>query len=436
LARAANFGALALASARDYSNFWQPASGVEKLCRFNCLAFCSLRETEKRVYPLTAFTGAHMFHAVNSWDLEFARERVRCASAIGAPVHHWIPFGMPKLKRDIFNAVFYLYREEPTPSGKNKITGPWGTGSVIGRPIDGTRFYHLYGVTNRHIAHKAGASIIRINTKDGKTRCLEYQPDDWQFIPQQDDIAVVDITDDLVGDDDEIALIGEREFISEKILGSHEIGPGDDVFMIGLFSDAHGGKRNVPIVRFGNIAMIANNNVLIEENSDLPMRPCHLTDMRSKAGFSGSPVFVYRIPEMDLDRPPGSPLQLKSGQKFLALLGIHCGQFWERTKVYKDSMRKNEGLGDPIKEGDALYIQGAVNIVIPAWRITEVLDLKEFDVERKKREPRLREEDLRLPQPESAEVASPTDDVNHNHLEDFKRLVDVAARKRTRDDQS
>jgi hypothetical protein len=375
-----------------------------------------------------------MLHAVNSWDLEFARKRVRCASTVGAPVHHWIPFGMPKLKHDILNAAFYLYREEQTPSGKNKITGPWGTGSVIGRPIEGTRFYHLYGVTNRHVAHKTGASIIRINTKNGGTRRLEYQVDDWQFIPQQDDITVVDITDDLV-DDDEIAFIGEREFISEKVLEFYEIGPGDDVFMMGLFSEAHGGKRNVPIVRFGNIAMIANKNVLIEEDSDLPRRPCHLADMRSKAGFSGSPVFVYRIPEMDLDRPPGSPLQLKPGQKFMGLLGIHCGQFWERTKVFKSPLGKNEGLGDPIKEGDALYIQGAMNIVIPAWRITEVLDLKEFDMARKKREPRLREVDLSRPQPECAEVP-PTDDANPNHLEDFTRLVDVAARKRPQGDQS
>jgi hypothetical protein len=342
---------------------------------------------------------------------------------------------MPKLKRDILNAAFYLYREEPTPSGKNKITGPWGTGSVIGRPIEGTRFYHLYGVTNGHVAHKNGASIIRINTKNGKTRRLEYQLDDWQFIPHQDDIAIVDITDDLI-DGDEIAFIGEREFISEKNLELYEIGPGDDVFMMGLFSEAHGGKRNIPVVRFGNIAMIANNNALIEEDPDLPRRPCHLTDMRSKAGFSGSPVFVYRIPEMDLDRPPGMPLPLKPRPKVMGLLGVHCGQFWERTKVYKTPIGKNEGLGDPINEGDALYIQGAMNIVIPAWRVTEVLNLKGFEMARKKREPRAREEDLSRPQPESAESSPPAIDENPTHLEDFNRLVDVAARKRPQGDQS
>src|SRR5262245_15924945 len=107
-------------------------------------------------------------YEISIYDLQFAQRRMLGGSSIGAPVHHLVPYGMPKLNPDFLNAAFFLYREEPDPKGgKNRITGPWGTGAFVGRPIpglSGTGAFHVYGVSNRHVVHQAGASIIRVNT--------------------------------------------------------------------------------------------------------------------------------------------------------------------------------------------------------------------------------------------------------------------------------
>jgi hypothetical protein len=293
---------------------------------------------------------------------------------------------MPKLAPNILDAVFYLYRSDPE---SGKTTGPWGTGFIVGRPISGISYYHFYGVTNWHVSNDLGASIIRINTQDGKTRFIDYEPHEWQFVPHHDDISIVDLTDDL-RETDQIAFCREYEFLSKDLIKRLEIGPGDDVFMVGLFADAHGGDRNIPCVRFGNLSMMASDHALIEQ-PNYQKRPSYLTDMRSRSGFSGSPVFAYRIPGSNLDRAPGEPLPMKPSFKFMGLLGIHCGQFLEEFEVRKKPAKNEERLGDPIHEGDKLYAPGAMNIVVPSWRVSEILDLEIFDTPRQKREPALRE---------------------------------------------
>jgi len=382
-----------------------------------------------------------MFQQVDFRDLEFAMERVRCHSLIGQPVHRWIRFGMPRLNPRLSDCVFYLYGINPKTG---KVEGPRGTGSIVGRPSDNDA-NHLYGITNWHVAVDGGASIIRLNTNDGETRLLKYEPTDWQFIPGGDDIAAIDITDDVFKTD-QVMFIGEKQFIARETLQSFELGIGEDVFMIGLYADHHGGKRNIPCGRFGNLAMVANERAPVEQPNKL-MHPSHLADMRSRTGFSGSPVFVYRIPEADFSRPlypldsdvtyskysmflePSSGPQGVTTIKdhFLGLLGIHCGQKWEETKVSKSPSPPCERRGDPIQEGDELYIPGAMNIVIPAWRVSELLNLDIFEMARQKREPAFRKLMLKRPQAEAVALSEP--DKNSSHREDFTALLDAAVRK-------
>jgi hypothetical protein len=91
------------------------------------------------------------------------------------------------------------------------------------------------------------------------------------------------------------------------------------------------------------------------------------------------------------------------------LLGIHCGQFWDTVEV-RTARRKTEASGDPIKEGDKLLIQSGMTIVIPAWRIKQLLDLEVFEVARKKRDAELEERALRRPRPESADDVPANDE--------------------------
>jgi hypothetical protein len=86
------------------------------------------------------------------------------------------------------------------------------------------------------------------------------------------------------------------------------------------------------------------------------------------------------------------------------LLGVHCGQYWDKIKVRKTPPTKHDREGDPIHEGDDLYIQGAMNVVVPAWRIRELLDLEVFETARKRRDEELKDELAHHAQPEAVEL--------------------------------
>jgi hypothetical protein len=269
---------------------------------------------------------------------------------------------------------------------------------------------HFYGVTNWHVANDLGASIIRINTRDGKSRFIELGPEDWYFTKNGDDLSATD----LWGHQEEGDQVGhyriDSMIVDDMLIDRTEISVGEDVFMIGLYAEQHGGERNTPAIRFGNLSLLADDKVPIEQPNGI-MRPSHLVDMRSRTGFSGSPVVLYRIPDNDLsDIPPRPPRHLPmpgSGtharSKFIVLLGVHCGQYWDKVKVRKSLSTRRERDGDPIHEGDDIYIQGAMNIVVPAWRIRELLNSEIFEKARKHHDQELKDEAIRRPQPESAE---------------------------------
>jgi hypothetical protein len=348
---------------------------------------------------------------------------------------------MPKLRGGVGNAVFFLYRLNPETGERE---GPCGTGFMVGRRSKVlANFNHYYGVTNWHNSHEAGASIIRINT-DTSSRYLDYGPEDWHFVQGSDDLSIIDLTDQT-RHGDQVAHYTDAGFVDRAFIKRFEVDAGEDVFMMGLFADQHGGDRNTPAARFGNLSLLADERAPIEQPNG-SVRPCHLVDMRSRTGFSGSPVSIYRIPGVDLsDIPAGPPKQLPpmlpgfegvyALPKFVTLLGVHCGQYFDEVKVFKTRPKPHERVGDPIHEGDKLYIQSGMTIVIPAWRITEMLDLEVFEMARRKREERLGEVARRRPQPESVEVpTTPATDGNPKHREDFNSLLGAAVKKPERED--
>jgi hypothetical protein len=299
---------------------------------------------------------------------------------------------MPNLNHEIADTVFYLYRRHPK---HDKIDGPIGTGSIVARPsrlLD--EELHYYGITNWHLSHDQGASIIRLNTRDGSSRLLEYGPEDWQFITDHDDLSAIDLTDDLK-DTDQIAVFPESSFTTPNLIREMEISFGDDMCMIGMFVDHYGGKRNKPAARFGNLSLLADKDALVRQPNEV-MRPSHLIDMRSRTGFSGSPVVVFRhaprlLGQVQMFKPFSAKQSVytlggqvtNDARWYTALFGIHCGQYKDEVKVFRSAEEK---FGDPIREGDSLYIQSGMTIVVPAWRISELLDLEVFETRRRTRD--------------------------------------------------
>jgi hypothetical protein len=330
--------------------------------------------------------------ALNKWPLTRAIGGGACSN-------------MPRLRQDIGSAVFYLYGIDPKTGSRR---GPLGSGFVVARPSTKfPNFRHYYGVSNWHLTHDIGASIIRINTDKG-SRFIDKSPEDWHFEPNGDDLSIIDLTDEAQSND-QVAHYVDVGFADRSFLKRFEVSVGEDAFMTGLFAANHGGERNAPVARFGNVSLLASDDILIEQPNGIA-RPSHLVDMRSRTGFSGSPVAIYRVPGLDLsDIPPvPRPLPLPNDPraipKFIALFGVHCGQFYDPVKVSKSPPKRHEREGDAIVEGDRLYIQSGMTIVVPAWRITELMNLDAFEVARKNRENRSAEAAMSRPQPEALEV--------------------------------
>jgi len=341
---------------------------------------------------------------------------------------------MPKISSAVLHSVFYLFRRCPKTG---ELLGPEGTGAFISR--QSRRFPdqpHWYAVTNRHVACTGGASIIGINVSTGGRRYLEFDPSEWHFANDGDDLAAIDLTDH--GDlHDLVILTPEDVFITPDIVEEFDIGPGEDTFMCGLFYNHHGGSVNVPALRFGNISMLANVVSTVKVPTGA-LRPCHLVDTRSRSGFSGSPVFAYRTRGSDLTAIPmgwirdlsrGGTIDIAHPKNyFVGLLGIHCGQFWETVKAFKS--KPEELIGDPVRDGDELDIQGGMTMVVPAWCITDLLNLEVFETMRDERDEKRGAEARSRPQAEGVSKPAPlANDANPTHREDFMRLVGAAARK-------
>ena len=77
--------------------------------------------------------------------------------------------------------------------------------------------------------------------------------------------------------------------MSDDTFTQGKIGLGDEVYITGLFKGVAGSKRNQPIVRIGNIAMIPTEPIPTEDFGNIE---AYLIEARSIAGLSGSPVFV------------------------------------------------------------------------------------------------------------------------------------------------
>src|SRR4051812_48544516 len=89
---------------------------------------------------------------------------------------------MPKIRVALPETVFYLYRlEHDDRMERDRRAGPFGTGFLVIRAsMKGAS--HIYGISNLHVVcGECGASIIRINTRDGKSRFIDLDPSEWEW---------------------------------------------------------------------------------------------------------------------------------------------------------------------------------------------------------------------------------------------------------------
>lgn len=254
---------------------------------------------------------------------------------------------MPRIQDDFLWTAIYLYKSKSDAEASDH---EGGTGFLLGYVGLDDRILQLYAVTNAHVI-RDGFSVIMVNKVSGEHDILELRRDAWQEHPDGDDIAICPINMSSPRQQD-FRFVRSDGLVTEERVERHNIGIGDDVFMVGRFS-AHAGKnKNLPVARFGNIAMVPSEELT---NALRKNRVHYLVEVRSVSGFSGSPVFIYDTPT------PHSLVNVRKEHFPNFLLGVDCGHLPEREEL----------------------LSAGIAAVVPAWRLAELLEHPEQKKRRK-----------------------------------------------------
>ena len=144
--------------------------------------------------------------------------------------------------------------------------------------------------------------------------------------------------------------------------------------MVGRFISHEGKQRNIPTIRFGNIAMMPLEPIKHPRGH---LQESFLVETRSLSGYSGSPVFVHILP---FSKRPA--VEGWSTEKGPWLLGVDWGHISSYEKVLKKN-KDEYGNDVPLKEGWRVRTNSGMTGVVPVWKLIELLDL---DPLRKSRE--------------------------------------------------
>lgn len=209
-----------------------------------------------------------------------------------------------------------------------------------------------FAVTARHVIDSIkakGINVIslRLNRKDGEAVWVDTAFEAWLCSPDPlIDVACMSLHLDVSWDHLYIPL---ESAATGEALAAKKVGPGDEVYITGLFSHHAGEKNNIPIVRTGNIAAMPQEKV----STSLGDIDAYLVEARSIAGISGSPVFVN----------VGGFRNGVLTQSQLALLGLMHGHF-DSPSILPDVEDATGKTG----------INVGIGIVVPVEKILDVIN--------------------------------------------------------------
>jgi hypothetical protein len=261
-------------------------------------------------------------------------------------------------------AVALLCVDVPDANGHRRRT-PAGTVFFVGVPVT-EHECQVYMVTARHVvvaAQHFGNLWLRVNLKPEAVAPGEagFGDIDITSFPwnEHSETDVAAATIGTVPPEVEWAFLFHHDIARIDYLTRHDIGVGDEVFFPGLFSPLPGRGRFQPIVRFGRIAMMPDEKVVVRISPREPVEvDAYLIEAHAWGGHSGSPVFVHgRGGEPGNGRERGEPTP--------ALIGLVSGHVPVRTRPLRDSL-------DSTAESD----NAGIAVVIPGQAILDLLVLE------------------------------------------------------------
>ena len=256
-----------------------------------------------------------------------------------------------RIADELTKCVGFVSRdEEPLQFG--------GTAFLVQVPYD-SKYGCLHIVTAKHVADVVGPAIcvIAMNGKDGHPLFAKSVGCNWFYHPTESDtvdVAVLPFATARTNEYD-ISPIPVEIFATEERINKYEIGLGDEVFTVGLFTKFFGTSCLIPIVRTGNIAMMPKDKLPLSHFGDADV---YLVEGRSIGGLSGSPVFcrnTLRMPGMN----QAGEVRHIAGLGQMHFLGLMHGH-WDLPVTFSSSER-------------AEAVNMGISIVVPAKKILEVL---------------------------------------------------------------
>jgi hypothetical protein len=221
-----------------------------------------------------------------------------------------------------------------------------------------------YLVTAKHVINRVREKsidkkvLVRLNTKGSGTEITETNLDMWWFHQEDDSLDVAYVNASQVVPQYECIPFPMRGMVTEKVIAEEKIDVGYDVFIVGLFRNHYGRKRNIPIIRVGNIAAIPEERISTSELGDIE---AYLIEARSIGGLSGSPVFVCPGP---FRLTGDGQAEVKNGPMYW-LLGLMHGHFDLKDSEI-DSATDDASVGGKVNVG--------IGIVVPAINIMKALN--------------------------------------------------------------
>jgi hypothetical protein len=224
-----------------------------------------------------------------------------------------------------------------------------------------------YIVTAQHVIAQIqkysddGIVLVRANRLEGDITHIHSHCSNWLRHPTDSsvDVAVCQWQPhDKSESEEKLALMDLIPFSVDLFatadkLKEYDIGIGDEVFCIGLFSPFIGSAKNMPIVRMGAIALVPNEPIPTRKFGNIEAL---LIEIRSSGGLSGSPVFLYY-----------SGHRLFHGtvvhQGFFLMLGLIHGH-WDIP----------EGALDIDVPFEDEKLNSGIAVVIPAQKLAEVFE--------------------------------------------------------------
>lgn len=280
-------------------------------------------------------------------------------SYLGYPCVVWEKPEMPRTNEGMLRVVVYLY---PSEQDAVDATKAGGTGFIIRLLTAG--FWYDYAVTNRHNVTEFDSRFVRINTHD-KKKPIDVFEGDWAC-SDTDDLAACELPQHRAHYNYHPILLSQ--LVTPDMVRELAIGLGDDLFMVGRFINHDGKERNIPVVRFGTIAMMPEEPLVINGQA----QESFLIEIRTIPGFSGSPVFIHmpgeaRLKDADFNPNPADRKLLDQFGYLEKCLGIE----WCRVK--------GDTATIPLINGSAYDVQvtSGMSGCIPAWRIAKFLATNE-----------------------------------------------------------